>query len=67
LVMYTDGINEAPDTSDALFGIPRLRELVAGGGNDVEQVGDHIIDEVKKFTAGTGQADDMCLVMLARG
>ncbi|MEM7477484.1 MAG: SpoIIE family protein phosphatase [Planctomycetota bacterium] len=66
LIMYTDGINEAPDINGNMFGIAKLQELVAGGKGSLEDIGEHIISDVKQFIHGTAQADDMCLVILGR-
>lgn len=66
LIMYTDGINEAPDKQGNMFGIAKLQELVAGGKGSLKDIGDHIIEDVKRFIEGTEQADDMCLVILGR-
>ena len=66
LILYTDGINEAPDKNGNMFGISKLQELVAAGKGDLNNVGDSIISDVKKFIEGTEQADDMCLVIFGR-
>lgn len=46
-VMYTDGINEAMDAEDQEFGIDRIRELTAEGGN-AEAVRDRIVRAVQE-------------------
>ena len=66
LILYTDGINEAPDKSGEMFGISRLQTLVAEGRGALEEAGDKIVAEVKQFITGTQQADDMCLVIVGR-
>ena len=66
LVLYTDGINEAPSPEGQLFGIKQLQTLVHDGRGAIDEIGQQIIDEVKTFTKGTAQADDMCLVLLSR-
>lgn len=66
LILYTDGINEAPDKSGEMFGISRLQNLVAEGRGALQEAGDKIVAEVKQFIAGTQQADDMCLVIVGR-
>lgn len=66
LLLYTDGINEAPNAAGAMFGIARLQELMTLVGNDVQQIGSQIVDEVTAFVKGTEQADDMCLVVIGR-
>ena len=66
LILYTDGINEAPAKDGSMFGISRLQDVVAEGKGGLEAAGDTIVSEVREFTAGTAQADDMCLVILGR-
>lgn len=66
LVLYTDGINEAPDVNGNMFGICRLQSLVADGHGAMREVGDSIVKDVTEFIAGTERADDMCLVILGK-
>ncbi|MCA9132154.1 MAG: SpoIIE family protein phosphatase, partial [Planctomycetales bacterium] len=66
LILYTDGIHEAPSADDAMFGIERLQGLVRGSQGSLQAVGEAIIASVRQFTAGTQQADDMCLVAVGR-
>ncbi|MBM4004988.1 MAG: GAF domain-containing protein [Planctomycetes bacterium] len=62
MLMYTDGINEVSNANGDLFGIDRIRNLVAGAQRVPALLGQQIIDDVRKFLAGRGQDDDMCLV-----
>ena len=64
--MYTDGINEAMDGSGAQFSINRIRKHVKSGSQDLQTVGQAIVDDVHQFVGKGPQADDMCLVCLAR-
>ncbi len=66
LILYTDGINEAPAASGDMFGIERLQNLVRAGEGDLKAIGECIINEVQQHIHGTQQADDMCLVILGR-
>ncbi len=66
LILYTDGINEAPSQAGDMFGIERLQKLVTQCTGTLQDAGDQIIADVRKFVAGTEQADDMCLVMIGR-
>jgi phosphoserine phosphatase RsbU/P len=66
LTLYTDGITEAMNAADELYGSERL---VAALGADVEGVGllgRHILDDVKRFVGARSQSDDMCLACLGR-
>jgi phosphoserine phosphatase RsbU/P len=66
LVLYTDGINEAPSAAGDMFGIERLQRLVGQCSGSLQQAGDSIVADVRKFVTGTQQADDMCLVIVGR-
>lgn len=66
LILYTDGINEAPSAQGEMFGIQRLQQLVTQCTGSLQDAGDRIVADVRKFVEGTQQADDMCLVMVAR-
>lgn len=66
LILYTDGINEAPSAAGDMFGIERLQRLVSQCTGSLQQAGDSIVADVRKFVTGTQQADDMCLVIVGR-
>lgn len=66
LVLYTDGINEAPDKQGNMFGISRLQDLVMRSTGELRGVGENIVADVRQFIEGTEQADDMCLVIVGR-
>ena len=64
-VLYTDGIDEAMDVNDQLFGIERVRQLTAEGG-DAEAVKDRIVTAVRNHIGDAPPFDDMCLVVVER-
>ncbi|MCC6511069.1 MAG: SpoIIE family protein phosphatase [Pirellulaceae bacterium] len=66
LVLYTDGINEAPNAEGSLFGIPQIEKLLSAAKQDVADIGQNLTDTVLKFIQGTTQADDMCLLVIGR-
>jgi len=66
LILYTDGINEAPSAEGEMFGIERLQRLVTECTGSLQHAGDQIVADVRRFVTGTQQADDMCLVMVER-
>ena len=66
LVLYTDGITEACNASDELFGIDGLSEVVAAhGGEPSEALATAILASASQF-AHQGWADDVTLVTMKR-
>ncbi|MCC7335121.1 MAG: SpoIIE family protein phosphatase [Pirellulaceae bacterium] len=66
LILYTDGINEAPSAAGDMFGIDRLQKLVGQCTGGLQEAGEQIVADVRAFVIGTEQADDMCLVIVGR-
>jgi sigma-B regulation protein RsbU (phosphoserine phosphatase) len=66
VVMYTDGISEASDPAGQFYGIKGVYNLVARGAPDVEALGRRLMLDLERFTAGTPQSDDICLLCFAR-
>jgi phosphoserine phosphatase RsbU/P len=65
VVMYTDGVTEAINTSNELFGEDRLRNSVESfSGENVQQFYDHVQKDVRAFTEHLyAQADDITLIV----
>jgi serine phosphatase RsbU (regulator of sigma subunit) len=67
MVLYTDGLNECLGAEGEMYGIDRLREIVAGfAGKSPARLGETIVEDVQRFLEGGAQDDDMCLVCLGR-
>jgi phosphoserine phosphatase RsbU/P len=66
VVMYTDGISEASDPAGQFYGIKGVYNLVARGAPDVEALGRRLMLDLERFTGGTPQSDDICLLCFAR-
>ena len=65
LVLYTDGITEALNPYDELFGEDRLIQAIErAAGLSAESILDYILDTVIDFTHGYLQSDDITLVVL---
>jgi serine phosphatase RsbU (regulator of sigma subunit) len=64
--LYTDGITEAMDRQERLYGAQRLLDLLKRSDHDPERVGRAILDDVKQFVGECPQSDDMCLVCFGR-
>ncbi|MBX7066517.1 MAG: PP2C family protein-serine/threonine phosphatase [Parachlamydiales bacterium] len=65
LVLYTDGIVEAHDSENRLYGKNRFYEiLVKKQKSTAQQLADRIIEEVRLFSGGAPQHDDMTLLVI---
>ncbi len=64
--LYTDGITEAMDPEDRLYGEQRLLDLLKARNDGAERIGRAILDDVKRFVGERPQSDDMCLVCFGR-
>jgi sigma-B regulation protein RsbU (phosphoserine phosphatase) len=66
LVMYTDGITEASNNNDEVFGVDRLGELVEVYGDESsESLAEAIIDTALQFTS-QGWQDDVTLMVVKK-
>ena len=65
LALYTDGIDEAFNPNDEMFGHDRLAvTLVEHATRDVRASGEMVLDAVKNFAGVTPQSDDITIVLL---
>ena len=66
LALYTDGITEAMNEHDDLYGRERLLAQFAAEARGVVGRGRRILGDVKRFAGSRSQSDDMCLVCFGR-
>jgi serine phosphatase RsbU (regulator of sigma subunit)/anti-sigma regulatory factor (Ser/Thr protein kinase) len=68
LLLYSDGVTEAHDTSREMFGGDRLSEQMARTGNrDGDRLIGSLLDSLQRFTGGVEeQEDDITLVAIRR-
>lgn len=67
LVFYTDGVTEAMDADEQMFGEDRLRAAVKANPRvSAQEVLDAIVQAVNTFTGNTPQADDITLFVVKR-
>ncbi|MEE9603236.1 MAG: SpoIIE family protein phosphatase [Thermoguttaceae bacterium] len=66
VAMYTDGITEAMNDADDLYGLPRLWDQLRSNVEGVDRIGQAILDDVKHFVGNHAQSDDMCLACFGR-
>ena len=65
LILYSDGVVEATDSADEMFGTVRLREVVlAQLGRSAETVIEAIFAAVRAHTEGVALADDATVVVV---
>jgi sigma-B regulation protein RsbU (phosphoserine phosphatase) len=62
-LLFTDGVEEAMNRQDEMYGVERLRRAITGGLDlDVGDLTEAIVDDILKFTSNLPLADDLCLV-----
>ena len=65
LVLFSDGVTEAMDPDEQMFGVPRLREVLTGQTEcPLDQLEKCILEAVENFTRGASQADDLTLLIV---
>jgi sigma-B regulation protein RsbU (phosphoserine phosphatase) len=65
LVLFSDGVTEAMDPENEMFGMPRLAEVLHDK-NDVplEHLQKCILESVENFVRGARQADDLTMLLV---
>jgi sigma-B regulation protein RsbU (phosphoserine phosphatase) len=64
VLLYTDGVTEAMDRDGRMFGMERLKQVLAAGGKHPEGILSAIKQAVAGHTAGYPQSDDLAMVCL---
>ncbi|HEX3121725.1 MAG TPA: SpoIIE family protein phosphatase [Rhodanobacteraceae bacterium] len=64
VVMYTDGVTEALDPSDAFYGEQRLLDTLARCNGQTDSAVAAVVADVAAFTRAAPQADDMTVLVL---
>jgi sigma-B regulation protein RsbU (phosphoserine phosphatase) len=66
LVLFSDGVTEAMDPADQLFGVPRLKEVLMGVApqTPLDELQRKVLDAVENFARGASQADDLTLLLV---
>jgi len=62
LLLFTDGITEAMDTSDQLYSEARLEEFLKKSDNTPDRLTGEVLQAVEQFATGAEQADDITLL-----
>jgi serine phosphatase RsbU (regulator of sigma subunit) len=66
VTIFTDGFSEAMNSQRELYGMERLTAEVGSPAVSVNDLGRHILEDVRKFVDGYAQSDDMCLACFGR-
>jgi serine phosphatase RsbU (regulator of sigma subunit) len=64
--VFTDGISEAMDINNQLYGHERLRKQLIAGATSVSALGSRLLEDVRRFVGTRPQSDDMCLICVGR-
>jgi phosphoserine phosphatase RsbU/P len=65
IVLFSDGVTEAVDPDQEMYGRLRLREVIRGQpGKPLDHLQKAILASVEAFTRGAGQADDITLFLV---
>jgi serine phosphatase RsbU (regulator of sigma subunit) len=64
-VLFSDGVTEAMDPDDQLFGVPRLRDVLGDKKQmPLEEIQKSVLEAVENFARGARQADDLTLLLI---
>ncbi len=66
VVMTTDGVEEAMNINDELYGTDRVLELVKKGPAEAEKLGTLLLADVRRHAAGREQSDDITIMTFGR-
>ena len=66
VLFYTDGLDEAHDVKQELFGKDRIIKTLADSGGNAQGTLDALLAEVARFTDGEVQSDDLTMIAVAR-
>lgn len=65
LVLFSDGVTEAMDPDEQLFGSPRLQEVLTGlMDTPLEEIQKNVLESVENFARGAPQTDDVTLLLV---
>src|SRR5262249_11768267 len=59
LFLYTDGVTEALNAREEMFGVRRLRRALAEAGGAPEEVVGRVVEAVRRFADGAPPSDDL--------
>ena len=63
IFLYTDGLNEAENSRQQLFGIERVQQVLRSAANQPQRLVDAMIASVKLFVDEAEQSDDLTMLV----
>ena len=65
LVLYSDGVTEAMDPDEQLYGMNQLKALLMGKNElRLDQIQKAVLESVENFARGARQADDLTILLV---
>jgi phosphoserine phosphatase RsbU/P len=65
LVLYSDGVTEAMDPDEQLYGVGRLRAVLQGKNEmALDDIQKTVLESVENFARGARQADDLTMLLV---
>jgi sigma-B regulation protein RsbU (phosphoserine phosphatase) len=65
LILFSDGVTEAMDSDEQMYGVSRLREALADRHDaPLDDLQKAVLESVENFTRGASQADDVTLLLV---
>jgi len=65
VVLFSDGITEAMDPEEQMYGVARLREVLSGHmDTPLDEIQRSVLESVENFARGAHQADDVTLLLV---
>lgn len=61
LVFYTDGITEAMNAKEEMFGKNRLQKAIASSAGQIDSMVTGLVESVEAFCGSSSQRDDICV------
>ncbi|MDP8228856.1 MAG: SpoIIE family protein phosphatase [Candidatus Electryoneaceae bacterium] len=67
MVIYSDGVTEAKNPDNELYGDDRLKRLLSQNSSaSAQEIQDVILTDVEQFVAGAEQSDDITMMVIKR-
>ncbi len=65
LVLFSDGVTEAMDPEEELYGVPRLRAVLQGKTDlPLDEIQKTVLESVENFARGARQGDDVTILVV---